>query len=161
MLIHFTKNAFLKDDGLFNFIFILKNLNITKNSFIPQTKVDHLENEFKAFFTIPHKSFLNNENFLNKPKFFRNHKFDIPFIMSSFKLYMKINMHSVKFLKVHGSFFNSYLSFTACNTSFINVKKYFLLYKNIFYFMSNIFYYQLPLITFGSSYFKQEVLSIN
>jgi len=83
------------------------------------------------------------------------------FLLRSFKTYMKINIYNSSNLRVHNSFFTSYLSFHSANVSLINVRKFFQYYKTFFNFVSNIFYYKLPFLSFGSSSFKKDILSLN
>lgn len=157
----FIKNNYFYSNSFIRFTFILKNLNCLSNSLIDKNNTNHFTNEFKSFFSRTDSVKHYPENLSSKPKFFDSSNLEMPFILKSFKLYLKINMQSVKSLKVHGSFFTYYLSFTGGNVSLINIKKFFTLYKNMFYFISNIFYYQLPLLSFGGISFKKEILALN
>jgi hypothetical protein len=74
---------------------------------------------------------------------------------------MKINIYNPSNLRVHSSFFSSYLSFYAANVSVINVRKFFQYYKTFFNFISNVFYYKLPFLSFGGLSFKKDLLSLN
>lgn len=74
---------------------------------------------------------------------------------------MKINIFNSSNLRVHNSFFLSYLSFASANVSVNSIKKFFQYYKTFFHFISNVFYYKLPFLSFGSSAFKREILSLN
>lgn len=52
--------------------------------------------------------------------------------------------------------YNSYL-----NVGYFNIRKIFVLWKNIVTFMSNIFFYNVKFVTFGNSYFKNEIMALN
>lgn len=151
----FYSNTFLR------YNYIISNLNnYLKNA---SNKIDSLslENDFKFFYSshhLPKSIFLKSHT---KPQFFTNSRFENLFLMRSFKTYMKINIHNPSNLRVHSSFFSSYLSFYAANVSVINIRKFFQYYKTFFNFISNVFYYKLPFLSFGSTSFKKDILSLN
>ena len=143
------------------FHYFIENLKLFSNSLPNRINPRTLEKEFASSFMFNHTSKTKIFKFNNVPKFFNISMSENLFVLKSFKTYMKINIYGANNFKVHGSFFTHYLTFMSSNTSVISVKKFFNFYKNIFFFITNIFYYQIPLLSFGSSSFKKELLSLN
>ena len=156
-----TLITFFYTNNFLRYNYILNNLNIfLKNS---SNKIDtlSLENDFKFFYSSQHISKSTILSFHTKPQFFTISRQENLFALKSFKMYMKINVYNSSNLRVHSSFFTTYLSFASANVSLINVRKFFQYYKTFFNFVSNIFYYKLPFLSFSSSSFKREILSLN
>ena len=148
-------NTFLR------YSYIVNNLNNYLKNASNKINILSLENDFKFSYSSHHFSKLNIIRTHSKPQFFTNSKNENLFLLRSFKMYMKINIYNPSNLRVHSSFFSSYLSFSSANVSVINVRRFFQYYKTFFNFVSNIFYYRLPFLSFGSSSFKKDILSLN
>lgn len=121
----------------------------------------NIENDFKFFYSSKYSYEHQIEKMSTKPKFFSTNKYENLFLLKSFKVYMKINIHNSSNLRVHNSYFFSYLSFSSANVSLNSIKKFFQYYKTFFHFVTNIYYYKIPFLSFGSSAFKREILSLN
>jgi hypothetical protein len=156
-----TYITFFFSNNFLRYNYIINNLNVYLNNSSNKTNYLELENDFKYFYSSHNLPKSEITKFHTKPKFFSISKQENLFLLRSFKTYMKINIYNSSNLRVHNSFFMSYLSFHSANVSLISVRKFFQYYKNFFNFISNIFYYKLPFLSFGSSSFKKDLLSLN
>ena len=83
-------------------------------------------------------------------------------LLLSFKSYLRLNTASASTITIpHFSFKYFYLGYRRGGVALLNVNKFFTRWKDVYYLMFNLFYYELDLLTFGTSFFKNEILSIN
>jgi hypothetical protein len=82
--------------------------------------------------------------------------------LSTFKLYMQVNYTS-NFLsnKTHSSFKSNFFSFNKKGLLVINISKIFQKWKVLYNLLFNIYFYKIKILTFGTSFFKKEVQSLN
>ena len=159
-----NKQIFFNYSYSTNFIkynFILNSINSILKKTSNTVSTLNIENDFKFFYSSKYYPEHHVEKISSKPKFFSTSKYENLFLLKSFKVYMKINIHNSSNLRVHNSYFFSYLSFASANVSLTNIKKFFKYYKTFFHFLTNVYYYKIPFLSFGSSSFKREILSLN
>lgn len=161
---NFSTKVYLTSSNSINFLkynYIINSINIFSKISSNKINILGLENDFKHFYSSKHLPSAQVEKFHSRPKFFSSNKYENLFLISSFKLYTKINIYNSSNLRVHNSYFVSYLSFRSSNVSVNSIKKFFQYYKTFFHFVSNVYYYKIPFLSFGSSAFKRELLSLN
>jgi len=122
---------------------------------------DFLSEEFKTHFKQPR---LIRSSTLYAPKgpvlplrIDESHK-----LLTSFKSYIRVNSNSLNTLTIpHFTFKHFYLGYRRGGTSVLNVSKFFTRWKDVYYLMFNLFFYKIDALTFGTSFFKRELLSLN
>ena len=83
-------------------------------------------------------------------------------LLKSFKSYIRVNSNSITTLTVpHFTFKHFYLGYRRGGTAVLNISKFFTRWKDVYYLMFNLFFYKIDTLTFGTSFFKQELLSLN
>jgi hypothetical protein len=83
-------------------------------------------------------------------------------LFKTFKSFLQVNSSSSSTLMIpHFSFKHFYLGYRRGGLSLLNVNKLFNRWKDAYYLMFNLFYYEIELLTFSTSFFKSEVLSLN
>lgn len=83
-------------------------------------------------------------------------------LLTMFKSYLRLNSASQSDITIpHFSFYQFYLSHRKGGLAILNVRKLFDRWKDSYYLLFNLFYYELETVTFGSSFFKNELLAIN
>ena len=83
-------------------------------------------------------------------------------LLQSFKSYIRINSNSLTTLTIpHFSFKHFYLGYRRGGVAVLNINKFFTRWKDVYYLMFNLFFYKIDALTFGTSFFKQELLSLN
>lgn len=104
----------------------------------------------------------NNKYNINTPLTYGNFKIKL-FIKKTFQVYTNIILFSKNYNnKPHNSFMSFFVNNTKQNSnSILSIKKFYSKYLNSFYFIYNIFFYKINFLTFGNSFFKNELFSIN
>ena len=83
-------------------------------------------------------------------------------LFTSFKSYLKLNSTSQGTINLpHASFTQFYLGYRRGGLAVLNVSKFYTRWKDVYYLLFNLFYYELEVLTFGSSFFKSELLALN
>jgi len=83
-------------------------------------------------------------------------------LVTNFALYMQINYTSnLSTVRTHTSAAKHYLHFTKQGLVIENIHKLFQKWKNTYHLLLNLFFYQIKVLTFGTSFFKTEVQSLN
>ena len=83
-------------------------------------------------------------------------------ITTSFKLYMQVN-YTTNFsaVRTHASAAKHFFFFAKQGLMISNIHKIFQKWKNIYYLLFNLHFYKVQLLTFGTTFFKNEVQSLN
>lgn len=134
-----------------------KNQQISNN---PEY-TNFLNNEFKSNFK--NHRIVRSEQRINqlKPLATTNYVSEIKLIRS-FKSFLRLNGDSFSTLTIpHFSFKVFYLGYSRGGLSTLNLTRLFGRWKDIYYLVFNLFFYKIDLLTFGSSFFKNELLSMN
>ena len=83
-------------------------------------------------------------------------------LLKSFKSYLRVNNASNSTITIpHFSFKHFYLGYRRGGNAVLNINKFFTRWKDTYYLTFNLFYYQIDTLTFGTSFFKNEILSLN
>ena len=83
-------------------------------------------------------------------------------LLLSFKSYLRVNSASTSTITIpHFSFKHFYLGYRRGGNAVLNINKFFTRWKDTYYLTFNLFYYEIDLLTFGTSFFKSEILSLN
>ena len=132
-------------------------LSFTKNP----TYTNFLSTEFKSNFKQP--------RLIRSPAFYTPKNPNLPLrsgenthLLKAFKSYIRVNSNSLSTLTVpHFTFKHFYLGYRRGGMAVLNVNKFFARWKDVYYLMFNLFFYKIDTLTFGTSFFKQELLSLN
>ena len=83
-------------------------------------------------------------------------------ILTSFKLYMQVN-YTTNFsaIRTHASAAKHFFFFAKQGLMISNIHKIFQKWKNIYYLLFNLHFYKVHILTFGTTFFKNEVQSLN
>jgi hypothetical protein len=122
------------------------------------------------------KNLLNFKK-VNNPNFKQLNKFSIPSFKKSantkssytnhktftlYKIFLNTSILPTKnSFKVHPSTKSFFLNYSKLSVNIFNINKLFNRWQDFYYLILNIFFYNLPLVTFGTSVFKNELLSLN
>lgn len=134
-----------------------KNQQISNN---PEY-TNFLNNEFKSNFK-NHRIVRSGQRINQlKPLVTTNYVSEIKLIRS-FKSFLRLNGDSFSTLTIpHFSFKVFYLDYSRGGLSTLNLTRLFGRWKDVYYLVFNLFFYKIDLLTFGSSFFKNELLSMN
>lgn len=146
---------------------ILNNLkNKSNNSTLPVPTynpmyTNFLSGEFKTHFKHP--------RLIRESEFYASKTPTLPLctgenlqLLKSFKSYIRVNSNSITTLTVpHFTFKYFYLGYRRGGVAVLNISKFFTRWKDVYYLMFNLFFYKIDTLTFGTSFFKQELLSLN
>ena len=140
--------------------------NLHKNQAYPNLSKNPI---YHSLLTSEFKSNYRYGMSLKKPGNYNLHKaFFLPQkhndlrLLNSFRSYLRINSASQSILTTpHHSFQNFYLGYRKGGLAILNVNKFYNRWKDVYYLIFNLFYYEIELLTFGTSLFRSEVLSLN
>lgn len=83
-------------------------------------------------------------------------------LLKSFKSFLRVNNSSNSTITIpHFSFKYFFLGYKRGGLAVLNIRKFFTRWKDTYYLMFNLFFYQIDTLTFGTSFFKSEILSLN
>ena len=122
---------------------------------------DFMVNQFKVNYKVP--TLIRQSDLVNskKPIIHTYNSKNIK-IMHSFKSYIRINANSLNTIDIpHFSFKHFYLGYKRGGVTVLNISKFFTRWKDVYYLLYNLFFYKIELLTFGTSFFKREILALN
>jgi len=83
-------------------------------------------------------------------------------LLKPFKTFLRFSSASSNTISIpHFSFKYFYLGYRRGGLAVLNINKLFTRWKEAYYLMFNLFYYEIEMLTFATSFFKSEVLSLN
>ena len=83
-------------------------------------------------------------------------------LFKTFKSFLRVTSASSSILMIpHFSFRHFYLGYKRGGLVLLNVNKLFNRWKDAYYLTFNLFYYEIELLTFSTSFFRSEILSLN
>lgn len=83
-------------------------------------------------------------------------------LLKTFKSFLRVTSASSSILMVpHYSFRHFYLGYRKGGLALLSVNKLFQRWKDVYYLIFNLFYYEIELLTFSTSFFRFEILSLN
>ena len=83
-------------------------------------------------------------------------------LFKTFKSFLRVTSASNSTLMIpHFSFKHFYLGYRRGGLALLNVNKLFNRWKDTYYLTFNLFYYEIELLTFSTSFFRSEILSLN
>ena len=83
-------------------------------------------------------------------------------LFKTFKSFLRVTSASSSVLMIpHFSFRHFYLGYKRGGLALLNINKLFNRWKDAYYLTFNLFYYEIELLTFSTSFFRSEILSLN
>lgn len=83
-------------------------------------------------------------------------------LFKTFKSFLRVTSASNSTLMIpHFSFKHFYLGYKRGGLVLLNITKLFNRWKDVYYLTFNLFYYEIELLTFSTSFFRSEILSLN
>ena len=83
-------------------------------------------------------------------------------LFKTFKSFLRVTSASNSTIMIpHFSFKHFYLGYKRGGLVLLNINKLFNRWKDVYYLVFNLFYYEIELLTFSTSFFRSEVLSLN
>ena len=135
--------------------------NVSKNNVSNPNYINFLNQDFKLAFK-NHKVLRGAQR--SKPNA-TIAKFDVATnvrMFKSFKTFIQLNSNSFSTLTIpHHSFRSFYLGYSKGGLVVLNLAKLFNRWKDVYYLFFNLFFYKIDMLTFGSSFFKTELLALN
>ena len=151
-------NLILTNDQRLSILKVNANLSKVRSNVLGQTT---RSNEFKSMYTLKTGSFMVKKHRSASQLTFQKQPLQHK-LLSLLKIFLRTNSFTnTDTFHVHASWTSYYFKITFGDGCVISIRKFFIRWKQAYYLLFNLFFYDIPLIVFGTTFFRKELLSFN